>query len=212
METSEKKPAIFLDRDGTMTEEAGYINHPSRLHLLRCTAEAVRLCNENNILAVVVTNQAGVARGYFTEDLLKVVLEKMRLTLENKGAHLDGIYYCPHHPREGTPEYRVECNCRKPRTGMIEAACRELPIDLERSYMVGDRISDSKFGHKLGLRTVMVMTGYGRGEYEYQRQSWTDEPDHFAPNLLSAVRWILEDLKQRNQPGSQPPAQAALSK
>jgi D-glycero-D-manno-heptose 1,7-bisphosphate phosphatase len=194
-----KKPAIFLDRDGTLTEEAGYINHPMRLRLIRGAAEAVRSCNDSGLLVVVVTNQAGVARGYFKEELIAVVHDKLRGMLAKEGAHLDAIYYCPHHPSVGPPEYQVACNCRKPRPGMIEAACRDLPIDLERSYMVGDRISDSKFGHKLGLRTVMVMTGYGRGEYEFQRRTWTDSPDHIASNLRDAVDWVLNDLRGRGK-------------
>lgn len=194
---NEKKPAVFLDRDGTVTVEGGYINHPSRLKLIPGAGDAIRLCAENDLLSVLVTNQAGVARGYFKEELIGVVHNKLQQMLARKGAHLDGIYYCPHHPRTGPPEYRIECNCRKPKPGMIEAACRDLPIDLSRSYMVGDKISDSEFGHKMGLRTVMVMTGYGRGEYEYQRQDWKDTPDHFARNLKEAVLWIIEDMKSR---------------
>jgi D-glycero-D-manno-heptose 1,7-bisphosphate phosphatase len=197
---NDKKPTVFMDRDGTMTVEGGYINHPSRLKLITGTADAVRMCNENGLLAVVTTNQAGVARGYFTEDLIHVVHGRMRKLLEKKNAHLDGVYYCPHHPREGAPVYRIDCNCRKPKTGMIEAACRDLPVDLAHSYMVGDKISDSEFGHKLGLRTVMVLTGYGRGEHQYQRKDWKDTPDHIAKDLRAAVRWIIEDLKNREQP------------
>jgi len=192
------KPAVFMDRDGTMTVEGGYINHPSRLELIPTTADAVKLCNENGLLAVVATNQAGVARGYFTEDLIHVVHGRLKEMLAEKDAVLDAIYYCPHHPNEGKPPYRAACDCRKPGPGMIEQACRELPIDRARSYMVGDKISDSEFGHRLGLRTVMVMTGYGRGEYEYQRQDWKDTPDHIAENLKDAVEWIIADLKQRD--------------
>ena len=194
---TEKRPAVFMDRDGTMTVEGGYINHPSRLKLITGTAEAVRTLNDNGIYAVVTTNQAGVARGYFTEDMIHTVHERMRKLLARHNATLDAIYYCPHHPREGGPGYRLDCNCRKPRPGMIEQACKELPIDLTRSYMVGDKISDSEFGHALGLRTVMVKTGYGRGEYEYQRQDWKDQPDHIAKDLRAAVKWILQDLASR---------------
>lgn len=195
---TELKPAVFMDRDGTMTVEGGYINHPSRLRLISTTAEGVKLCNENGLLAVVTTNQAGVARGYFTEDLIHVVHGRLEQMLARKGAKLDAIYYCPHHPHEGKPPYRSACDCRKPGPGMINQACKDLPVDLSRSYMVGDKISDSEFGHRLGLRTVMVLTGYGRGEYEYQRQDWKDTPDHIARNLKEAVEWIIEDLKQRN--------------
>lgn len=186
-----------MDRDGTMTVEGGYINHPSRLKLIPGTAEAVRTLNESGVHAVVTTNQAGVARGYFTEDLIHVVHDRMRELLAKQGAKLDAVYYCPHHPREGGPGYRIDCNCRKPGPGMIEQACNELPIDLSRSYMVGDKISDSEFGHRLGLRTVMVLTGYGRGEYEYQRKDWKDKPDYVAKDLRAAVKWILQDLASR---------------
>ena len=184
-----------MDRDGTMTVEGGYINHASRLKLIPGTAEAVRRCNDLGLLAVVVTNQAGVARGYFTEDLIHVVHDRLRQMIEKKsGGRLDAIYYCPHHPREGGEGYRLDCDCRKPRPGMIERACRELPVDRARSYMVGDKISDVEFGQRLGLRTVMVMTGYGRGEYEYQRQDWKVQPDHVAKDLRRAVEWIAGDL------------------
>jgi D-glycero-D-manno-heptose 1,7-bisphosphate phosphatase len=192
-----QEPAVFLDRDGTITAEAGYINHPSRLKLIRGAAEAIKACNDAGLHVVVVTNQAGVARGYFKEELIGVVHQRLAKLLAAKGARVDAIYYCPHHPTVGAPEYRIECNCRKPGTGMIETACRDLPIDLGHSYMVGDRISDSRFGHKLGLRTVMVLTGYGRGEHEYQRQDWTDTPDHVAKDLRTAVQWILQDLAHR---------------
>lgn len=192
------KPAVFMDRDGTMTVEGGYINHPSRLKLIPTTADAVRLCNEHDLLAIVATNQAGVARGYFTEDMIHVVHKRLGTMLAKKNAVLDAIYYCPHHPREGKPPYRAQCDCRKPGPGMIERACRELPVDKAHSYMVGDKISDSEFGHRLGLRTVMVMTGYGRGEYEFQRQDWTDTPDFIAKNLKHAVEWIIQDLKTRD--------------
>jgi D-glycero-D-manno-heptose 1,7-bisphosphate phosphatase len=188
-----------MDRDGTMTVEGGYINHPSRLKLITGTADAVRMLNENDIYAVVTTNQAGVARGYFTEDMIHTVHDRMRDLLAKKGAKLDAVYYCPHHPREGGPGYRLDCNCRKPKPGMIEQACRELPIDLSRSYMVGDKISDSEFGPRLGLRTVRERTGSGRGEYEYQRKDWTDQPDHIAKDLRAAVKWILQDMAARQE-------------
>ena len=201
MKTIDKtlKPAVFIDRDGTMTVEGGYINHPSRLQLIRGSADAIRLCNEHGILAILATNQAGVARGYFTEDLIHVVHGKLEKMLAAKGAKMDAIYYCPHHPREGKRPYRADCDCRKPKPGMIERGCEELPVDRSRSYMVGDKISDSEFGHKMGLRTVMVMTGYGRGEYEYQRQDWTDTPDYIAKNLKDAVEWIIRDLAARGE-------------
>jgi D-glycero-D-manno-heptose 1,7-bisphosphate phosphatase len=191
----EKRPAVFLDRDGTINEEMGYINHPDRFILIPGTAGAIKRLNDAEVLTVVVTNQSGVAQGYFTEDLLLQVLDKMKRLLEEEGASLDGLYYCPHHPTTGPPEYKKACQCRKPQPGMIEQAAAELPIDLARSYCVGDRIKDIYFAHKLGLKSVLVLTGYGHGEYEYQRDQWTEQPEHIAANLAEAVTWILEDLK-----------------
>jgi D-glycero-D-manno-heptose 1,7-bisphosphate phosphatase len=190
MASPQRKPAVFLDRDGTINEEAGYLNHPSRLKLVRGAAAAIQRLNEKGLLAVAVTNQSGVGRGYFTEGVLAATHERMRVLLARLGARLDAVYYCPHHPDD-------KCACRKPKPGMIRRAARDLPVDLEHSYMVGDRIKDCQFGAAMGLRTVLVLTGYGRGEHEYQRDRWTMEPDHVARNLPEAVEWILDDLRLR---------------
>lgn len=186
-----KEIAVFLDRDGTISDEVGYVNHVDRFRLLPRVAEAIKLVNDSGLLAVVVTNQAGVARGYFAESLIKEVHEKLERFLEAHGAHLDGIYYCPHHPEVGPPEYRINCNCRKPKTGMIDTAVRDLEIDVKRSYMVGDKISDIEFAHKVGAKGVMVMTGYGKGELKYFSHEWKVRPDHIADDLYDAVKWIL---------------------
>jgi D-glycero-D-manno-heptose 1,7-bisphosphate phosphatase len=189
------KIAVFIDRDGTMSEEVGYVNHLSRFKLLTNTAAAVKLLNDAGVLAIVATNQAGVARGYFEEPMIGHVHEKLRAELARSNAKLDAIYYCPHHPSAGKPPYRTECNCRKPQPGMILKAKDELDVDLNRSYMIGDKISDVEFGQKLGLKSIMVMTGYGIGEYEHQRQDWKVTPDFMAADLLEAVKWILDDIK-----------------
>ncbi len=191
------KIAVFIDRDGTMSEEVGYVNHISRFKLLPNTARAIKLFNEAEILAIVATNQAGVARGYFEESLINTVHEKMRALLAESGAHLDAVYYCPHHPAAGKPPYRANCECRKPAPGMILKAAEEFSIDLKRSYMIGDKISDIEFGQKLGLKSVMVMTGYGLGEYEHQRAEWKTMPDHISLNLLDAAEWIIADIKSK---------------
>lgn len=191
---TQKKPAVFLDRDGTLNEEAGYINHLDRFRLLPGVPEAIKRLNRAGILAVVVTNQSGVARGYFDESLVREVHEKLHQELEQHGAHIDGIYYCPHHPSVGSSQYRKECDCRKPGIGMIEKAVNDLPIDLTRSYSVGDRIKDVYFGSRAGLKSVLVLTGYGRGEFEYQCQTWQIEPDYIAEDLRRAVEWIVKDL------------------
>ena len=193
------KIAVFIDRDGTMSEEVGYVNHISRFKLLENTAAAVKLLNEAGVLAIVATNQAGVARGYFEEPMINKVHEKLKNELAKSGASVDAIYYCPHHPSAGKPPYRAECNCRKPKPGMILRAREDFDIDLSRSYMVGDKISDVEFGQKLGLKSVMVMTGYGIGEYEHQRQDWKTAPDFMADDLLGAVKWIIEDIRRSSE-------------
>jgi D-glycero-D-manno-heptose 1,7-bisphosphate phosphatase len=180
-----------MDRDGTVNAEVGYLNHVERLQLLPRTAAAIRLINQSPFLAVVVTNQAGVARGYFREELIERVHERLSRLLAEQGARLDGIYYCPHHPTVGDPPYRQECDCRKPRPGLVLAAARDLNIDVPRSLMIGDKHSDVRFARALGMPAILVETGYGRGEIEQWSADWGDRPDHVATDLLSAVEWIL---------------------
>jgi D-glycero-D-manno-heptose 1,7-bisphosphate phosphatase len=186
-----RRRAIFLDRDGTVSEEVGYVNHISRLRLLPRTAEAIRKINESQFLAVLVTNQAGVARGYFKEELVRRVHARLEEMLAEGRARLDGIYYCPHHPTAGEPPYRRDCNCRKPKPGMIEAAREDLAIDLSRSFMVGDKYSDIVFAHSVGIKGVLVKTGYGLGEIEGSSADWTEQPDRISEDLSDAVDWIL---------------------
>ena len=184
--------AVFLDRDGTINEEVGYVNHLERFILLPKVSQAIRLLNQHGWKAIVVTNQSGVARGYFPESLVQQVHQKMEKLLESEEAHLDRIYYCPHHPDIGVPPYRQKCGCRKPATGMIEKAMKELALDLSQSYMVGDRGVDIEFAHQIGAKAVLVLTGYGKGEWEYSGAQWKVKPDHVAPDLFEAVQWILQ--------------------
>ena len=185
------KKALFIDRDGTISEEIGYVNHVSRYRVFPYAAEAIRLLNEAGWLAILVTNQAGVARGYFTEDLIGEVHAVLRAELARGGARLDAIYYCPHHPATGAPPYRRDCDCRKPKPGLIDRAAREYDIDLTASWMVGDRYSDVQLAHNAGLRGAFVLSGYGRGEWEYQRHQWPVPPDLVAQDLLATVKKIL---------------------
>ena len=187
-----QRPAVFIDRDGTLTEEVGYVNHPSRLRLLPRSAEAVRRINASGSAAVVVTNQAGIARGYFSADVLRATNEALVAQLKQAGAHLDGIYVCSHHPTEGAPPYRATCDGRKPEPGLLLRAATELDLDLSASTMVGDKASDLVPGRRVGARTVLVLTGYGRGEWEYRRAELAVKPDHVADDLLDAVAWALD--------------------
>jgi D-glycero-D-manno-heptose 1,7-bisphosphate phosphatase len=185
------KPAVFLDRDGTLAFEVGYINHLSRFKLYPFAVDAVRLVNRAGFLAVVVTNQAGVARGYFPESMIQVVHAHLLAAIESGGARLDGIYYCPHHPTAGEPPYRQDCDCRKPRPGLVQRAAAELGIDLARSWVVGDRPGDLELAWKVGARGALVKTGYGRGELTFNRSSFEREPDLVAENALEAVTRIV---------------------
>src|SRR5215210_5706124 len=164
--------AVFIDRDGTISEEVGYVNHVSRYRVFPFAARAVRALNEAGWLAVLVTNQAGVARGYFKEDLIGEVHKVLAAELERGGARLDAVYYCPHHPSVGEPPYRFDCDCRKPKPGLITRAAAELDVDLACSWIVGDRYGDTELARNAGLRAAFVLTGYGRGEFEYQRAAW----------------------------------------
>jgi len=183
--------AVFLDRDGTVAEEVGYVNHASRVKLLPGSATAVKRLREAGFLAVVVTNQAGVARDYFEECVVHQAHARLRELLAAEGAALDAIYYCPHHPREGAPPYRQECDCRKPKPGMLRRAAADLGIDLSRSYMVGDGVVDVGAARAAGVVPILVLTGYGRGHVEHRRDRWSVEPEHIAEDLGAAVDWIL---------------------
>lgn len=199
--------AIFLDRDGTISEEVGYVNHLSRYRLLPNSLEAIRRINQAGFLAIVTTNQSGVARGYFSEDLVRQVHDRLLAWVSEAGARLDAIYYCPHHPTEGRPPLRADCECRKPRPGMIRRAEREHGIDLARSYVVGDSRADLEAGAAAGVPGVLVQTGYGRGLVEHQKETLTVPPLHVAEDLLEAARFILE-----REAAAGPPGRAAIGR
>jgi D-glycero-D-manno-heptose 1,7-bisphosphate phosphatase len=185
-----KRPAVFMDRDGTISEEVGYLNHSSRLRVFPYSGSAIKLLNDGGWLAVVITNQAGVARGYFTEQMIHEVHDRLSQEIAVDGARLDAIYYCAHHPTVGDPPYRIDCDCRKPKPGLITRAAADLEIDLDSSWMIGDRYNDVLMARNAGVKSVLVMTGYGRGEWEYQRRTWDHQPDLISENLLAAVEQI----------------------
>ena len=187
-----KRPAVFIDRDGTINEQMGYINHVSRFVLIPGTAEGIRLLNRHRYLAIIVSNQSGVARGYFPMELIDRVHAHMKDLLAKKGASIDGIFFCPHYPRGIVPEYSVECDCRKPRTGLVQKACEEFDIDMKNSYVIGDRCSDIELAERSNLQGIMVRTGYGLGDIEYVLPHKPFNPQHIARDLLHAIRWIIE--------------------
>ncbi len=182
-------PAVFLDRDGTINEEMGYINHLSRLVLFPQAAPAVRALHEAGLKVVVVTNQSGAARGYFPESLVAAAHKLMEEFLARDGARLDAVYTCLHGPDDA-------CACRKPQPGLILQAARELDLDLGRSYLVGDRYVDLDTAARAGVKGVLVLTGYGRGEWEQFAQAPRPQPAYVAQDLLDAAQWVVKDLKK----------------
>ena len=185
------RPAVFMDRDGCLIEEMGYINHVSRVRVLPRTPEAIRKLNGAGIPAIMATNQAGIARGYFSEGVLRAVNDEVVRQLAAHDARLDALYVCTHHPTAGAPPFRRDCECRKPRPGMLLRAAADLDLDLGRSVMIGDKPSDVAAGQAAGAAGVLVLTGYGRGEFEHRRDEWGVKPDHVAEDLLDAVEWAL---------------------
>lgn len=186
------RPAVFFDRDGTLSHEIGYVNHVSRFQPFSFAADAVRAVNAANRLAVLVTNQAGVARGYFPESMIHEVNGVLNMLIESSGARLDGIYYCPHHPSAGQPPYRQDCDCRKPRPGMLHKAAKDLDVDLSKSWVIGDRLGDLELAWNVGARACLVRTGYGIGEIEHWMPRWKRKPDFVAENALEAALHIIE--------------------
>jgi D-glycero-D-manno-heptose 1,7-bisphosphate phosphatase len=182
------RPAVFLDRDGTIAEEVGYLNHISRFRILPRVPEAIRRLNEAALPVIVVTNQSGIGRGYFPESLVLAVHQLMTEQLAAAGARLDAIYYCPHGSNES-------CTCRKPNTGMLEQAAREHAIDLHRSFVVGDRHGDVMLASRAGAHSILVRTGYGEGEYLWNASKWPVQPEFVAADLAGAVHWILRPTK-----------------
>lgn len=188
------KGAVFLDRDGTISEEVGYISNLDQFQLMPKSAEAVKLMNERGLKVIVVTNQAGVAKGYFPEEMVSRVHKKMEKILSDQGAFLDGIYYCPHHPEGIVETYRKKCECRKPASGLLRQASEEHGIDISSSYMVGDKMADVECAHQIGVKGVLVLTGYGKDELKKIEGAKIRRPEYVADDIFDAVKWIVNDL------------------
>ena len=178
--------ALFLDRDGVINEERGYVYRPEEFRFIDGVFDACRSAIRLGYRLVVITNQAGVARGYYSESDFESLNQWMLERFEEQGVKIDGVYYCPHHPQAGKGVYGVECECRKPRPGMLKTAARELQIDLSSSVLVGDKISDIEAGRRAGLRRcILVRSGHSVDESDIQ------EGVLIADDLVGAVR-ILE--------------------
>jgi D-glycero-D-manno-heptose 1,7-bisphosphate phosphatase len=183
------RPAVFLDRDGTVVREVDYMASPAQLRLLPRAAAAIRRLNEAGIAVVLTTNQSGIARGLLTEAGLAGIHALLQRRLARHGARLDAIYYCPHHPESGARPYRRRCRCRKPAPGMLRRAARDLNLALDRSYAIGDSPRDVDAGRRVGCRTALVRTGHGRDAE--RDHAATAGADYVADDLFDAVCWIL---------------------
>lgn len=195
-----KNTAVFLDRDGTINEEVGYLDSLDKLKIIPCAYEAIRLINKSGMKAVVISNQSGVARGLFTEEFVRQTNDYLQTILSRQEAYIDNFYYCPHHPTEGMEPYRQVCDCRKPAPGMLVQAAQDLNIDLAKSYLIGDRLNDMEAAKKAGVKGILVRTGYGS---ELLQKDGPDKatpgnrPDFIVADILDAVKWILDQRDKK---------------
>ena len=189
-----RQRAIFLDRDGTMNVSKGFISNADDLELIPGTIEAIKAINKSGALAIVITNQPVIARGECSFEELHNIHNKLKTLLGEKGAFVDDIFYCPHHPDKGfegeVPELKFDCGCRKPKTGMIDEAVKKYNIDLSKSYMVGDSTMDLELARNAGVKSVLVDTGFAGNDGKYDRSC-----DIEAKDLLDAVEKIIKDMK-----------------
>jgi D-glycero-D-manno-heptose 1,7-bisphosphate phosphatase len=176
--------AIFMDRDGTVSEEVGYMYHAGLYRPFPWTGEAIKRVNDSGLKAILITNQSGIERGYFKEQTVHEVHNVLQRELQNWEAHLDAIYFCPHSPEK-------LCDCRKPKPGMLLRAARELELDLTRCFMIGDRYTDVRAANSAGVKSVLVCSGDGAEEMAKYASLGGVQPDFIADNLLHAVDAIF---------------------
>ena len=186
------RKAVFLDRDGTLIQERGYLKDPDQVALEPGAAEAVVRLNRSGFAVVLVTNQSGVARGYYGEEDVVAVHRRLESLLEAEGARLDGVYYCPHYPEGVVKEYRQACSCRKPAGGMLLRAAEDLGITLGGSYVIGDKLTDTEAARREGLTGILVRTGYGEDEWKAcLQESEPERPDRVVLDLREAVECVF---------------------
>ena len=177
--------AVFIDRDGTINVNYGYINNPNDFKMYPSVAKGIKLLKKNGFKIIIITNQSGISRGYFSEKSLEEIHEKMKKELSKEDAKVDAIYYCPHHPDE-------KCNCRKPKPGMLETAIKDFDIDIENSYIIGDRMLDVEAGRAVGCKTVLVPEDKVIVKKEMAESDIN--PDYICDDFYSGVEWIIENL------------------
>jgi D-glycero-D-manno-heptose 1,7-bisphosphate phosphatase len=192
------KPAVFLDRDGTINVDVGYLCHPDQFTFLPRALEALQLLRDSDLPLIIITNQAGVARGLIPPERLPVIQKAFLRMLHTNGIPIAGYYSCPHHPEGILPEYRCECECRKPAPGLLLQAARELDIDVQHSYVVGDKASDVQLAHNAGATGILVLTGEGR-KYQQTHPPEYTPPHAICRNLYEAAEWIVDREKQKSR-------------
>ncbi len=183
------KPAVFLDRDGTIIEDVGYLESREQIAWFPWSVDAIRALNRASLPVVVITNQSGVARGRFTEADVDDTHRALDATLAAGHATIDAYYYCPHHPEGAVAEYARACDCRKPGRGLVDRAVRDLALDPARSFVVGDRWLDVGMARAIGGRGILVRTGVGAEQEREPPDGLT--ADAVVDNLVAAVSWIL---------------------
>jgi D-glycero-D-manno-heptose 1,7-bisphosphate phosphatase len=187
-------PAVFLDRDGVLLHDVGYLARREDLRWYPFAMEAVRLLKRAGFLVFVTTNQGGVGLGYYTDAFVRETHNAMAARLDAINAHVDGWFFCPHHPRAITEALRAACRCRKPLPGMIESAAADRDIDLASSFVVGDKATDMGLAEAVGARGIWVRTG--QGEAELARAGGTIQAAHLAPDLMAATAWMLDERRR----------------
>lgn len=190
-----KKRAVFLDRDGTINKDVGYPSSFSMIEIFSYSFEAIKKINDAGLLAVIVSNQSGVGRGLIVEENLLGIHQKLKAAFAKRNAHFDGIYYCPHYRLSSIPRYRKNCRCRKPNPGMGRQAAADLNIDMNNSYMVGDKVGDILFGRNIQAKPILLLTGFGQ-EALHKLKKKRIAPAYVAANLLDSVNWILKQEKK----------------
>ena len=202
---SRGSPAAFLDRDGTIIEDTGYLGDPEGIQFVAGAIEALRRLQVAGYRLIVVTNQAGVARGLITEADVRKVNDRLVLLLGQAGVRLDGIYYCPHHPEYGSPAYRRDCECRKPKPGMIRQSIQDFGLDASRSVVIGDHVSDAALAQAFpGMVGIMLRSGHGAEQLDKIQSGALPKPVHVADDLLRAVEWFLAAAGERDGVDSRP--------
>ncbi len=186
------KRAVFFDRDGTINVEAGYIRDLANLKLIDGAASSIEKLRKAGFLAVLITNQSGPARGYYSEDWVKQLNNRVQELLAEQGTKLDAMYYCPHLPDGSIPEYTKECDCRKPNPGLFLSAKKDLDIDLTSSFMLGDKATDVEAGHNAGCKSILLKTGYGEQVLAGEYQNIPDA-DYIAADINDGAEWILQN-------------------